>query len=211
MWVKTKAGQTSLDWWFRPWVTGAPGPDQTVEIVDGSGDVAASRTFTATEGSVWMNWVAAGLQEDTVYQVRVRDPRKQGILLCWWYDGDPGGNPNDISGTYLVSFRVLPAETRAVLTGSPQWFFYVPADATELGGVWSKKEGKILDAAGTTILDKDPANQDASVQPFHRVLGAGETNTVMRGYNAGGDLTLMTVPPYLALDPRELIVPPSAV
>ena len=103
------------------------------------------------------------------------------------------------------------AETKAVLTGSPQWFFYVPADAAELGGVWSKKEGEIRDAAGTTILDKDTQNQDSSVQPFDHDPDAAQKNTVMRGVNAGGDLTLMTVPPYLALHPDELIVPPSAV
>ena len=33
----------------------------------------------------------------------------------------------------------------------------------------------------------------------------------MRGYDAGGDFTLMTAPPYLALHPDQLIVPPSAV
>jgi hypothetical protein len=173
--------------------------------------VVASRTFTAFEGSVWINWVATGLQEDTVYQLRVNDSPKQGMQISWWLDGDPSGSPNDISGTYLVSFRVLPAETQAVLTGSPQWFFYVPAHATELGGIWSKKEGEIKDAAGTTILDKDPQNLDSTVEPFHHVLTAAQKDTVMRGFNAGGDLTLMTVPPYLALHPDELIVPPSAL
>ena len=211
LWVMTKTGQTSLDWWFRPWVTGAPGADQTVEVVDAMQTVVASRTFTASEDAeVWTNWVATGLLEETVYQLRVIDPRKQGVLFCWWLDGDPDDSPNDISGTYLVSFRVLPAETQAVLTGSPQWFLYVPADATELGGVWSKREGEIRDAAGTTILDKDPLNLDSALQPFHHVLTSGQQNTVMRGANAGGDLTLMTVPPYVALHPDELIVPPSA-
>jgi hypothetical protein len=211
MWVMTKLGQTSLDWWFRPWVSGAPGSDQTIEVIDESQTVVASRTFTASEGSVWINWVATGLQENTVYRVRVSDPHKQGVQMSWWLDGDPSGSPNDISGTYLVSIRVLPAETLAVLTGSPQWFFYVPADATELGGVWSKKEGEIRDATGTTILDKDPLNLDSTVQPFDHDLTATQKDTVMRGINAGGDLTLMTVPPYLALHPDELIVPPSAV
>lgn len=212
LWVKTKTGQTSLDWWFRPWVAPDPGAEQTVEVVDGSQSVVASRSFSAAaDGRVWTNWVATGLQENSVYQVRIKDPRKDGMLLCWWLDGDPDGSPNDISGTYLVSFRVLPAETQAVFTGSPQWFFYVPAGATELGGVWSKKEGEIRDAGGVTILDKDPANLDSGVAPFHHLLDPAQKNTVMRGVHAGGDLTLMTLPPYLALDPRELIVPPSAV
>ena len=211
MWVRTQSGQTSLDWWFKPWVSGAPGSDQTIEVIDAMQTVVASRTFTASEGSVWINWVATGLQEDTVYQLRVNDSPKQGMQISWWLDGDPSGSPNDISGTYLVSFRVLPAETQAVLTGSPQWFFYVPADATELGGVWSKKEGEIKDATGTMILDKDPQNLDSTVEPFHHVLAAAQKDTVMRGFNAGSDLILMTVPPYLALHPDELIVPPSAV
>ena len=62
-----------------------------------------------------------------------------------------------------------------------------------------------------TILDKDPDDLDAGVAPFHHLLADAQKNTVMRGVHAGGDLTLMTLPPYLALDPRELIVPPSAV
>ncbi|MDJ0945626.1 MAG: hypothetical protein QNJ30_19330 [Kiloniellales bacterium] len=213
LWVKTTAGQTSLDWWFKPWVTGSPGADQTVEVVDGSETVVDSRTFTAAQDSqVWTNWVATGLQENTVYQLRIKDPRKQGVWLCWWRDGDPGGASNEISGTYLVSFRVLPAETQAVLTGSPKWYFYVPAGATEVGGVWSKMEGEIRDATGTTILDKDPNDQNSDLEAFHlRTLTANQLDTVMRGVNVGGDLTLMTLPPYLALHPDELIVPPSAV
>ena len=115
------------------------------------------------------------------------------------------------AGSAFRSFRVLPAETQAVLTGSPQWFFYVPANATELGGVWSKKEGEIRDATGTTILDKDTLDQDITLEPFDHELTLDQKNTVMRGVNAGGDLTLMTVPPYLALHPDELIVPPSAL
>lgn len=211
LWVKTKPGQTTLDWWFKPWMSGVQGADQTVEVVDGLQAVVASRTFTAQEGSVWLNWIASGLQEDRVYQVRIRDTAKQGVQLCWWLDGDPSGAPNDISGTYLVSFRQLPAETSTVLAGSPQWFFYVPADATELGGVWSQRKGEILDAAGTTIVDKDPADLDSTVQPFDHDLDAAQVNTIMRAVNGGGDFTLMTVPPYLALHPAELIVPPSAV
>ena len=211
LWVLTKPDQTSLDWWFKPWVSGTPGPDQTIEVIDGSQDVVASHTFTAADGAVWTNWIATGLLEDTVYQLRVTDPHKQGLLICWWFDGDPENSPTDISGTYLVSFRILPAETQAVLTGSPQWYFYVPANATELGGVWSKREGEIRDATGTTILDKDVQNQDTTLQPFQLELDPVQTDTVMRGVNAGGDFTLMTVPPYLALHPEELIVPPSAV
>ncbi len=211
MWVKTQSGQTSLDWWYKPWVSGAPGPDQTIEVINAMQIVVASRTFTASEAGGWINWVATDLEEDTVYQLRSNDPHKQGVQICWWLDGDPTTSPNDISGTYLVSFRVLPAETQAVLTGSLQWFFYVPAGATELGGVWSKKEADIRDATGTTILDKDPQNQDTTVQPFHHVLTSAQQNTVMRGANAGSDFTLMTVPPYLALHPDELIIPSRVV
>ena len=211
LWVKTQAGQTSLDWWFRPWISRDPAADQTVEVVDRFETVVASRTFLTTEAEAWHNWVATGLQEETIYQIRVRDPRKQGMRLCWWLDGAPDGNPNDISGTYLVSFRVLPAETQAVLTGSPQWFFYVPADASELGGVWSQRSAEILDATGTMILDKDIDDLDTTLQPFDHELDAAQKNTVLRGVNAGGDFTLMTVPPYVALHPDELIVPVGAV
>ena len=87
----------------------------------------------------------------------------------------------------------------------------MPASSTELGGVWSKREGEILDATGTEILDKDTQNKDATLASFHHPLTADQQNTVMRAANAGGDFTLMTVPPYLALDPRELVVPPGAI
>ena len=198
-------------------MSGGTGADQTVEIVDRFQEVAASRTFAAPDLAEWTNWVATGLEPDTVYQVRVRDPRKQGMLFCWWLDGNPGNkddddpdnDPNDISGTYLMSFRILPAETQTILGGSPQWYFYVPEDVVELGGVWSKREGEIRDATGTIILDKDPQNLDTSLVPFHHVLDEAQKDTVMRGANAGGDFTLMTVPPYLALHPDEIVVPSS--
>ncbi len=218
LWLRTKSDQTSIDWWLRPWVSGVgQGASQTVELVDRFQEVAGSRTFTTADPREWTNWVVTDLEAGAVYQVRVRDPRKEGMLFCWWLDGDPGtatdddpdNDPNDISGTYLVSFRILPAETQTILGGSPQWYFHVPSGATELGGVWSKREGEIWDAAGTTILDKDTQNLDSSLQPFQHALDVSQTDTIMRGANAGGDLTLMTIPPYLALHPDELIVPVS--
>ena len=185
LWVMTKSDQTELDWWLRPWINTGPGADQTIELVDQFQTVVDSRTFSSADPADWANWVVTGLSPDTVYQVRVRDTRKEGLLLCWWLDGDPNGSPNDISGTYLVSFRILPAETATILGGSPQWYFYVPSSATELGGVWSKREGEIRDASGVTILDKDPLNANSDIEPFHLLLAQDQKDTIMRGANAG--------------------------
>lgn len=205
LWVKTQAGQTTIDWWAKPFASYS-NEDVVLEVVDSTGVATATHTFDTADGDAW-RLLSLPVAENTVYQVRLTSGKKQGLRLNWWTDpstAPDSGAPIDISGTWLVSWRRLPAGTPTLFGGVPQWWFYVPASATELGGLWSKAGGEIRDADDNTIVGPKVGS---TYDDFDYNLSAGEKDTVMRGSNIGQNLTLMTVPPYMAWHPDELIVP----
>lgn len=222
VWYTTKTGQTTLTMWIRAWaiggVGGAPGVTQTVRLFDEIGDPinepVASIEIDENNGhdglnKLWVLWEVTGLEAETTYRISIDDPQLEGVYLNWWTDNtaEPGDAAEvDISGTHQVTLHLAPIESNTIFGGSPQWFFYLPADAVEVGGLWYKDGASMRDANGDTVLTHSASN--IWEQFDYDVVD--EQDSVWRVLH-GGYVALMTVPPYLAFHPDELVVPPSAV
>lgn len=85
--------------------------------------------------------------------------------------------------------------------------FYVPKGTTVVGG-YRKGQGRILDGSGKAVLTLDKENNPG----FWSVpVPPGQDGKVWQIANYTGELTLMTVPPYVARQATELLLPREVV
>ena len=93
-------------------------------------------------------------------------------------------------------------------TGSWSLYFYVPKTTSSVAGYADTTKGEILDAAGKVVLSfaalKEPGY-------FNVPVGKGQSGTLWKFEGCSGQRLLMTVPPYLARNTTELLLPREVV
>lgn len=96
-------------------------------------------------------------------------------------------------------------EVPASFTGRWTLFFYVPRGTKMIGG-YASGPGVLIDGAGKTV------HKFADRPGYFSIpVASGQDGTVWRFGNTAGQRLLMTVPPYLARSPRELLLPAEVV
>lgn len=108
--------------------------------------------------------------------------------------------PSDLPVTVLSS-----PEQPFHFHGRWTMYFYVPKGTKSVGG-FASGPGKLRDGAG-----KEVHNFDKRPNYFSIPVGARQDGTLWKFENTAGLRTLMTVPPYLARSPRDLLLPAEVV
>ena len=98
---------------------------------------------------------------------------------------------------------VVPASTEAPAALQTRWslYFYVPAGTKVVGG-FAGGAGDLLDGDGKKV-HAFPAKPGYFSVP----VGEGQAGKLWRFSNTSGTRILMTVPPYLARSPQEILLP----
>ncbi|MBS3764368.1 MAG: DUF4838 domain-containing protein, partial [Planctomycetes bacterium] len=87
-------------------------------------------------------------------------------------------------------------------------YFYVPKGTKVVGGFTTSTNGVLLNASGKKVFD---FGQLDSADYFSVPVSDGEDGRLWKFYRGTGDRRLMTVPPYLARDEEELLLPREVV
>jgi hypothetical protein len=87
-------------------------------------------------------------------------------------------------------------------------YFYVPRGTKTVGGFSSGTSGTMHDAAGNVVLDFGDMAEPAY---FNVPVPEGQDGRLWRFENCVGSRMLMTVPPYLARNGEELLLPREVV
>jgi hypothetical protein len=125
-----------------------------------------------------------------LHRIEVTDST-QGTLITW-----PDGTPMTV---------VSSTEQPAKLYGRWHLYFYVPKGTSIIGG-FADGEGLLLDPDGKT------AHTFAAKPGFFSVkVPAGQDGRLWSFKNSSGNRQLMTVPPCLARDASELLLPAEVV
>lgn len=96
----------------------------------------------------------------------------------------------------------------AGLPGQWSLYFYVPRGTGIVGGFSTSATGKMLDGAGHQVLDFGATERTGF---FSVPVPEGQDGTFWRFEQCRGNRMLMTVPPYLARTPAELLLPREVV
>jgi proteasome lid subunit RPN8/RPN11 len=128
---------------------------------------------------------AAGLQ-----RIEVSD-RTAGTEVRW-----PEGVPMTVASS---------PESPAALYGRWTLYFYVPKGTKVIGG-YASGPGVLCDSASAKahVFPKQPGYFSVPVRP-------GQDGKLWKFENSVGQRLLLTVPPYLARSPRELLLPAEVV
>jgi len=110
----------------------------------------------------------------------------------------PAGQP--------VAIPASPAE-RTRMHGSYSLVFHVPVGTTSISGYCEQPKGSLRSAAGELLFDFSTLKQAGYFSVPLREDLAGQWHRLV---DAGGVMLLMTVPPYLARSPDELLLPEEA-
>ena len=85
-------------------------------------------------------------------------------------------------------------------------YFYVPRGTTTIG-LHAQSHGRILDPSGKELL-----NLEGTAAGYHSVrVPSGTDGKLWKIHSAAGAIRLLTVPPYLARSPEELLLPREVV
>jgi hypothetical protein len=199
---------------FAVWVTNAPG---VIELRVTGGLIAHYRDRGNVKLDLWQLGGASetGDRETLVAHDEsappdgtehvVRLPAKQtGLHLIRLADGHDMTSVSWTEGT--------PMTIRASLDAPPnihgRWTlcFYVP-QATRVIGLYADGEGELLDPAGKVAF-----TFPAKARNYYRIpVPAGQDGKLWRFRNSAGTRRLMTVPPCLARNNRELLLPREVV
>ena len=140
--------------------------------------------------------------DGTTYTVVLESPH-DGLHEVVWSDGDdmtlitwPEGHPMTVkSGASLRDNRTL--------------YFYVPKGTETLGGYTTSARMRILDGDGNRMLGAGAAKGGAGY--FKVSVPEGQDGALWKMERCYGTQILMTVPPYLARNERELLLPREVV
>jgi len=138
-------------------------------------------------------------------QVVLRTPHT-GLHTLEWNDGH--------DRTRVMLAEDLPLTWRSSLEEplepSGRWtqYFYVPRGTKTVGGYATHPSGRLLDAEGTMLLDFSKMDHAGywSVD-----VPAGRAGTLWKFDQCRGSRMLMTVPPWLAASPADLLLPREVV
>ena len=98
------------------------------------------------------------------------------------------------------------ADAPTILQGRWNMYFYVPKGTKVVGG-FASGPGNLLDGAGKKVHTFD----DKKAGYFSIPVPAGHDGKLWMFTHTAGRRLLMTVPPYLARSPRELLLPAEVV
>lgn len=122
-------------------------------------------------------------------------------------------------GSDMTELRLperLPVTIRSSLEDPPgnslsgRWtlYFYVPRGTQVVGGFADELTGVLRDGEGTVVLDFAALPRAGY---FRVPVTPGQDGHLWKFENASGQRLLMTVPPYLARSPQELLLPREVV
>lgn len=129
-----------------------------------------------------------------------------GLHRVVWSDGSDMTRvewPSDLPITFRSSI-----DQPMSLTGRWDLYFYVPKETTVVGGYTDSTRGRMLDGDGKVVFDF--GSMDAAGY-FGVNVATGQDATFWKFEDSRGKRMLMTVPPYLASHPNELLLPKEIV
>jgi hypothetical protein len=125
-----------------------------------------------------------------------------------WEEGVPMTHETTITRTqYLQAWQWLSGVGRAAgLQQGYELYFYVPK-GTRVVGLYAPGAGSIMDGSGTErfCFDDKPAGYYGIPVP------EGQDGKAWHIHHGSGQIRLMTVPPYLARSPKELLLPEKVI
>lgn len=143
------------------------------------------------------------------------DGETYSVTLSSPYDGLHWLIVSDGSDRTLVEFpETLPLtvpsslEDRARLTGRWTLYFYVPRGTPSVGGFTTHLTGRMRDSEGDLVLDFTTMERTGY---FNVPVPEGRDGAFWRFEHCAGDRILMSVPPYLAARPADLLLPREVV
>ena len=139
------------------------------------------------------------------YRVVLKSPYS-GLHLLEWSDG---GDRTSIvwPENHPVTMRSSLDET-AGPAGSWTLYFYVPRGTTTIGGFSSATSGMLRDGDGKVAFHFQALGRPGY---FHVPVPAGQDGRLWQFENCSGQPLLMTVPPYLARNAKELLLPREVI
>ncbi len=129
-----------------------------------------------------------------------------GLHRVVWSDGSDMTSvqwPSDLPITFQSSI-----EQPMNLSGRWDLYFYVPKQTTVVGGYTDSTRGRMLDGDGKLVFDF--SSMDAAGY-FSVQVEKGQDAAFWKFEDSRGSRMLMTVPPYLAPHPSELLLPQEIV
>jgi hypothetical protein len=135
--------------------------------------------------------VQLACKQPGLHRVDVSDGRDKTRIA--WGEGTP------------VTFRSS-LENPINLSGRWSLYFYVPR-GTKVVGLFGERNGEIRDADGRKALSLE------GKQPgYHAIpVGEGQDGRLWKIHQGAGSIRLLTVPPYLARTPDELLLPREVI
>ena len=138
-------------------------------------------------------------------KVLLRSPRT-GLHVLAWRDGRDMTRlalPETVPLTFRSSLDD-PLET----VGRWSLYFYVPRGTRTVGGYATHPSGRLVDARGRTALAFDGMDRAGY---FSVAVPEGQDGRLWKFEHCAGSRMLMTVPPYLAARPADLLLPREVV
>ena len=99
-------------------------------------------------------------------------------------------------------------DERARLEGRWTLYCYVPRGTQSVGGYATSGTGRLHDGAGNVVFDFGTMS---AAGYFNVPVPAGQDGAFWRFEQCAGERMLMTIPPYLAAHPSELLLPAAVV
>lgn len=99
-------------------------------------------------------------------------------------------------------------DEQARLEGYWTLYCYVPRGTQSVGGYATRGTGRLYDGAGNMVFDFGTLRADGY---FNVPVPAGQDGSFWRFAQCVGERRLMTIPPYLAAHPSELLLPAAVV
>lgn len=144
------------------------------------------------------------------------DGERRQVVLATPYDGlhrlelRDGGDASRLVWPegWPMALPCSPEARRPPVRGIWSLYFYVPKGTDTVAGYMSHAAGRLVDAAGETVLEF----ADIETPGYFSVPAPeGRNGQLWRVDRAQGRLILMTVPPYLARSEKELLLPREVV
>jgi hypothetical protein len=139
------------------------------------------------------------------YEVVLKSPY-DGLHRLEWSDGGdrtrvvwPENHPMTMRSTL---------DEPADLAASWTLYFYVPRGTRTVGGFSTGTRGALRDGEGNVVFDFGKMEEPGY---FHVAVPVGQDGRLWRFENCTGQRMLMTVPPYLARNAAELLLPKEVV
>jgi hypothetical protein len=140
------------------------------------------------------------------YKIVLESPY-EGLHKLDWSDGGDQTHLEWIEGTPMTVRSSMDDPAR--LGNNFRLYFYVPKGTKTVGGYTTQKDIQINDSEGNKVLDLN--NVDGSAGYFNISVPVGQDGTLWELKCAKGTVSLMTVPPYLARNEKELLLPKEVV